>query len=122
MESLELLELIYSDALNFNENEEDIEEVKREYNIIKQDLELFEKCKNENCDYQIKNAELQEENEKLKQALDILKKYLHLFSNQSIPEVAYVEDYYLSLTGNDWCVNITDKEYELLKEVLNNDK
>ena len=92
-----------------------------EYNTILKDLELFEKCKNENSDYQIKNAELQEENEKLKQVLDILKKYLYLFSDQSIPEIAWVEDYYLSLTGNDWCIEITQEEYEPLKEVLGNE-
>lgn len=72
MESLKLLELIYSDALNFNENEEDIEEVKREYNIIKRDLERLKKIDDFKSaglvDYALgRLIKLDIENEKLKQ-------------------------------------------------------
>lgn len=49
--------------------------------VVEKDLELFEKCKNENCDYQIKNAELkdkleelQEENKKQLERIKMLEK------------------------------------------------
>lgn len=86
-----------------------MESKEKYYNIIKQDLERFEKYKNENCDYQIKNAKLQEENEKLKQALDILKR----------ANLEYYDDY---LIFNDrTAIRINFKEYKLLKEVFGND-
>ena len=49
--------------------------------VVEKDLELFEKCKNENCDYQIENAklkdkleELQEENKKQLERIKMLEK------------------------------------------------
>ena len=98
------------------------------YNTILKDLELFEKCKNENSDYQIKNAELQEENEKLKQVLDILKNNLHIefyeseyTKNIKVYGVKFMETEYQAY---DYTIMLLeDKEkYELLKEVLGNEK
>ena len=85
------------------------------YNIIKDDLERFEECKNENCNYQIENAELQQENEKLKQALDIIiHKYVNTYTIR-YKSKSY-EEYNFLVNGD-----LTKEEYELLKEVLNNE-
>lgn len=118
-DSLELLELIYSDALNYNEFEEDIEEVKREYNIIKQELERLEiieenyhSLNKEFEDIEFENYHLRKENIKLKQVMDILKDNLFVYDKG---------DYRLSVNGSHDYQELTQEEYVLLKEVLGNE-
>ena len=99
MTNKEALELLYSDAKNyayFNETEEDLSEIKAEYELIKQDLERLEQ---------------------LEKAVEVLKSYRLT--------AEYVEGYYTQpiimfnpADKDVVVVGITMEEYELLKEVL----
>lgn len=43
MNSKEALKRIYNDAISLNDIEEDVEEIKNDYNLIKQDLDRLKK-------------------------------------------------------------------------------
>lgn len=123
--SKEYLELLYSDALNFNEFEEDIEEVKREYNIIKQELERLEiieenyhSLNKEFEDIEFENYHLRKENIKLKQAIEILKRYVAISKRRNEVNGNYDISCIYSFGSYK---DIIQKEYELLKEVLGNE-
>ena len=106
MNSLEALKTIYINCKDLLVDENyNVVKLEDLIKTIKQDLELFEKCKNENCDYQIKNAELQEENEELKQVLDILKEYRHILKYNGIEGAMEL----------GW---LKTKQYDLLKKYL----
>ena len=77
-------------------------------NLVYSDLKCLEQCKNEICDYQIKYAELQDENEKLKNAIEIISYYIKYCDPISFDSFVTSQ--------------ITPPEYELLKEVLGNDE
>lgn len=110
MNSKEALKLLYSDAENyayFNETEEDLSEIKAEYELIKQDLDRFEKLEKEYKEarksiksWNENGGELLRENAKLKKVIEILKDILEL------------------QLENDVVIPLTDREYDLLKEYL----
>lgn len=94
MTSKEALKLLYSDAENyayFNETEEDLSEIKLEYELIKQDLERLEK---------------------LKKAIEILKgKTIIIFALKLSKDLS---DYNRMTSFK----NLTQEEYDFLKEYL----
>ena len=99
---------------------------KKEIQTIKQDLDRLEKLEKENQELVVnKNVaqgiaiKLKEENDKLKQALEILKYKFKFELGVSVVK----EKYYYSLEFlyvNEY-LTITQDQYELLKEVLDND-
>ena len=108
MTSKEALKLLYSDAENyayFNETEEDLSEIKAEYELIKQDLERLEKFAHENASLHTEIDSLHTENEKLKKAFNILKGKIWLH-NGYVCYAAYAD------------IKLTDEEFKLLKEYL----
>ena len=130
MESLEALERIYNDAISLNEIEEDVEKIEEDYNIIKQDLEHLKQLEEENQDLKNRlaneqlafdklfesNQKLSELYAKLKQVIDILQ--VKRIQKRFLEESKNVDEY------NKWISNLmnirelTQEEYELLKEIL----
>ena len=121
----------------FNEPKETCEDYKL-FMIIKQDLDRLEKLEEENKQLKakldrslpklvIRNTldnvlpSLEEENEKLKQALDILKrKNIRTFMRECLIDGKKVITFHLCSDYNTY--NLTQEEYDLLKEVLLNEK
>ena len=124
---------------------EEVEEIKQAFKELKQDLERLEKLEEENSKLLIDNERLDirictleeivninrkinelatkavNENEKLKQALDILKDILGLYLDEETFEGKTI--YALMSKTLGICIsNHTKGSYELLKEVLGNDK
>lgn len=88
-------------------------------NIIAKDLERLEKIEenyyslNISCEeIEFENVRLEEENKKLKQVIEILKDELWLYENG---------DYRLSVMGSHDYQALSKMDYELLKEVFEND-
>lgn len=86
------------------------------YEIILKDLERLEVLENKNAALKIKVRAWEIQGEKLKKAIEILKKYykFKLFppAMDNIPEISI---------STDWEHYISQQEYELLKEVINNE-
>lgn len=92
------------------------------YNIIKDDLERFEECKNENCNYQIENAELQQENKKLKQVIDIFERtHIHIYYLRRTKNVEEYNKMIDIVNEYDFFDYLIQEDYDLLKEVLGNE-
>ena len=115
MTSKEALKLLYSDAENyayFNETEEDLSEIKAEYELIKQDLERLEKFAHENASLHTEIDSLHTENAKLKKVIEILKDYLMI-------KVSINRNGEYCLDACDYAIPHLNKEqYDLLKEYL----
>ena len=113
MTSKEALDLLYSDAINGNmdENHEYInrEEIEREYFEIKHDLERLEKLEEAH-----KNLWDIAYNRYYK-VIKILKKYFGLMEYEEF------EEYKIFTHDGYFVLEITKEEYELLKEVFGND-
>ena len=97
----------------------DVEDIIELFDIIKQDLERLEvlesnsnKVIKDSVKLINKNLELQQENEKLKKVISILKEHLHVKEL----DIDYVLDFN-GLYGD----HLTKPEYDLLKEVLDNE-
>lgn len=136
-ESLKALERLHSDIISLNEIEEDEENIKKDYNIIKKDLERLEKLEEDNKKLKekvnhLKNVKnrwvrnykfVDKENEKLKQALDIIKTKkvdIDMFiDSTSAEDYNNRLEYYTYI--NPEVRPLTQEEYELLKEVLGNE-
>ena len=100
---------------------------KKEIQTIKKDLDKLEKLKKENQELLVnKNVaqgiaiKLKEENDKLKQALEILKDKFDIKISHTIEDIPII---IISLeeTGEWYCIDISEEQYELLQEVLGND-
>ena len=127
MTSKEALKLLYSDAENYaylNETEEDLSEIKSEYELIKQDLERLEELEKEEensnkaYDVLMRNSNIQflhQEIFKLKKVIDILKK--KQVSSIMLLNSIDVSDYNLYRQDISQ-LQLTDEEYDLLKEYL----
>ena len=126
MTSKEALKLLYSDAENyayFNETEEDLSEIKAEYELIKQDLERLEKVKKElnQTKSNFKNSQTHSKSHykrlidkylKLEKVIEILKDYLMI-------KVSINRNNEYCLDACDYAIPNLDKEqYDLLKEYL----
>ena len=119
MNSKECLERLYSDARELNsECEEDLKQVEKEYNLIKQELDRLEQLEEEynylKIDYDNKDLEwcnLLKENQKLEKAIEILKEKMGLILFTYKPYEIWSEQK---------SEELTQEEYELLNEVLGN--
>ena len=116
MTSKEALKLLYSDAENyayFNETEEDLSEIKAEYELIKQDLDRLEKFAHENASLHTEIDSLHTENAKLKKVIEIMvdKKVSQFWivMSESV-------DRYNAVMGKNYI--LTQEEFDLLKEYL----
>ena len=114
MTSKEALERLNEKLLRYDEHYDyaDIE-------LIKQDLERFEQCKNENCDLQIENAELKDRLEELKNTIEILKRKKVVIGH--LLECENVEQYNMPFEDNYSNCCLSQAEYELLKGILEDD-
>ena len=93
---------------------------KKEHNLIKQDLDRLEKLEKENRKQLSTILDLDIENRTLKQAFEILKDILKIQIGVRVDErkiliVSIVE------VGEWFAIDITKEQYELLKEVLDNE-
>ena len=130
--------ITYAREIEHNEN------VKKHYDIIKQDLERLEMLEKENKQHiknvrmqigqktllSVENARLQQENEKLKKAIEILKEKPEVleFGLENFEWDEYTQYYCyfyewteffddeMEYKSNEF--TLTQQEYELLKEVL----
>lgn len=112
-------------GINYKQDDED-------YNTIKQDLDKLEKLEDEldSLRYEHnselgKNINLQEENIKLKEVIEILVDNLQLVLKQDIDPllnrkvyIVELKEYYKKYTGFE----LIQEQYELIKEVLGDDK
>ena len=120
------------------------EETEMAISKIEQELELFEKCKDDNCNYQIENAklidkfdayyelhkqlekgydELSVDNDKLIQENRNLKKIIELIVNKCV-NTLYIDISKDVKEYNGWVskyYQLTQEEYKLVKEWLKND-
>lgn len=97
------------------------------YKTIKQDLDRVEQLEKENQELLVnKNVaqgiaiNLKEENDKLKKAIDILKDKFDIKISHTIEDIPII---IISLeeTGEWYCIDISEEQYNLLKEVIEND-
>lgn len=98
MNSKETLKKLYFDLISFTEREEDLKELRNDYLIVKQDLDKLKK---------------------LEKTIEILKDSLELtLYHNKILNIYSVE---LMCFEEHLGMEVTQEEYELLKEILEND-
>ena len=95
--------------------------VKNENKSLKEELETLRESLQSEIEMLTNNRnEIMKENTRLRKIISIIKKYVEVFSEQAIPEIPYVENYYISLKNKEWFDEINiEEEYELLEEEFN---
>ena len=125
MNSLEALYKLYKYIMIDNEQglmyEEEVEAVNKDYNLIKQDLEAYEKLKIENEVIRIRTKDYKRFYDKYKQKSEKLTKVIDLLDNVLDLELENSEEwgkmtYFINSNGGS---TLTKETYNFLKEFIN---